>query len=259
MTADTQKQLFQMKGGTSKTARLIAKLNVLLSFPEAQVNLDEILHRFAALTAEMFDADDCAIILLKQDETLGLHSRSGFGKFSAIRIERPVKKLQAIAEPPITSGKIARTNGKLQYTRDAHKRSMFAAIMSNGKTIGVIHVHEPKNKHSFDLSDLRLLEISALSMAKSIRLIQLQTILNSRFIKIALALNSDNMTGPAQPILPQHPHQVSKIVAKSFYREMKKAGFGRSQIINAASEILSQLNDDVRKPREKNSNEVLAS
>jgi len=42
-------------------------------------------------------------------------------------------------------------------------------------------------------------------------------------------------------IVYQNPDQVVKILAKSFFKEMSKAGFGSDQIVRAASEIIDQL------------------
>ncbi|WP_304359524.1 hypothetical protein [Collimonas fungivorans] len=39
----------------------------------------------------------------------------------------------------------------------------------------------------------------------------------------------------------KHPHEAAKILAKSFFKEMTKAGFGASQIVCAASELIGQL------------------
>jgi hypothetical protein len=45
----------------------------------------------------------------------------------------------------------------------------------------------------------------------------------------------------------QNPDQVAKILAKSFYKEMTRAGFGPSQIVNAASEIIEQLSGSLNR------------
>jgi L-methionine (R)-S-oxide reductase len=37
------------------------------------------------------------------------------------------------------------------------------------------------------------------------------------------------------------------LLAKSFYREMKSAGFGPNQIVGAAGEIIDQLSASLRK------------
>jgi hypothetical protein len=45
----------------------------------------------------------------------------------------------------------------------------------------------------------------------------------------------------------QNPDQVAKILAKSFYKEMTRAGFGSSQIVNAATEIIAQLSGSLHR------------
>ncbi len=123
---------------------------------------------------------------------------------------------------------------------------MFCPIVSHGKTIGIIHVSEPKNKRYFNPGNLRLLEVVALVIAKLIQVIQLQNILNSRFAQIALAQSVNSATVKPLMIPAHHQNRIAKIVAKSFYREMKKAGFGPNQIIITASEILSHLSENLR-------------
>ncbi len=86
----------------------------------------------------------------------------------------------------------------------------------------------------------------ALVIAKLIQVIQLQNILNSRFAQIALAQSVNSATVKPLMIPAHHQNRIAKIVAKSFYREMKKAGFGPNQIIITASEILSHLSENLR-------------
>lgn len=47
--------------------------------------------------------------------------------------------------------------------------------------------------------------------------------------------------------LGECPHEMARIVARSFYREMTIAGFSQSQIIKVASEIISELSVSVRR------------
>ncbi|RMD51913.1 MAG: GAF domain-containing protein, partial [Nitrospirae bacterium] len=52
------------------------------------------------------------------------------------------------------------------------------------------------------------------------------------------------------------PERLAKLLAKTFYKEMVRAGFGPNHIINAASEIISLLNNNLNrcKKRLKNTN-----
>jgi hypothetical protein len=139
-------------------------------------------------------------------------------------------------------------HGETQRLEDASNRSMSWPIVSHSKTIGLIHVGEPKNERYFNPHDLKLLEVVALVIAKLIQVIQLQNILNSRFAQIALAQSVSNATVDPSMMPVHHQNRIAKIVAKSFYREMKKAGFGPNQIIITSSEILSELSVSLREP-----------
>jgi L-methionine (R)-S-oxide reductase len=135
---------------------------------------------------------------------------------------------------------------KSRHVKDASKRSMFCPIASHSNTIGVIHVRKPKTKRYFTARDLKLLEVVALVIAKLIQAIQLQNILNSRLAQIALAQSVNTATAQPPTMPPHHQNRIAAIIAKSFYREMKKAGFGPNQIIITASEILSELSEHLR-------------
>jgi hypothetical protein len=49
----------------------------------------------------------------------------------------------------------------------------------------------------------------------------------------------------------RNPDEVARILAKSFFKEMTGAGFGEAQIVQAASEIIGQLNSSVQRHRRR--------
>ena len=122
-----------------------------------------------------------------------------------------------------------------------------APIQASAKTIGALQIAEPRYKRAFSAEDLSLLELVALFVGKSLHILQLQNILNSRFTQIALAQEADRTIGSALAANGEDADRVAKILAKSFYREMAKAGFSSNQIIGAASEIISQLSSNLQK------------
>jgi L-methionine (R)-S-oxide reductase len=230
---------------------LIGKLNGLLSFPESQGNLNEILHRLEDLAAGLFDAVNCSVVLFAEEELEKSHphASAGFGKPASEVCERPSEKRTGVLGSVTVTGELLLTeHEKSRYAEDTSKRSMFCPIMSHGKTIGIIHVSKPKNQRYFDPHNLKLLEVVALVIAKVIHVIQLQNILNSRFVQIAMVQSVNSATVDPSMIPVHHQNRIAKIVAKSFYREMKKAGFGPNQIIITASEILGELSENLRKP-----------
>ena len=87
----------------------------------------------------------------------------------------------------------------------------------------------------------------ALFVGKAIQVVQLQNILKSRFAQVALMQFAERDIGSALAGAAQNPDQVARILARSFFKEMTRAGFGSSQIINAASEIVGQLSGSLRR------------
>ncbi len=120
-------------------------------------------------------------------------------------------------------------------------------IKINTRIIGVINVSDRINGRVFNLNDLNLLETVALFIGKSIQVIQLQKILDSRFVQLALAKETQINIDNSADIVLQHPNQVAKILAKTFYNELSRMGLDSSQIIIAASEIITQLDNNVQR------------
>ncbi|MDQ3185107.1 MAG: GAF domain-containing protein, partial [Pseudomonadota bacterium] len=100
---------------------------------------------------------------------------------------------------------------------------------------------------SFEPDDLNLLDVVALFIGKSIQAIQLQNVLNSRFAQMALIQEAQKNMGNSLESVLHNPDQIAKIMAKSFYKEMTRAGFGSGQIINVASDIIAQLNSHLQR------------
>jgi GAF domain-containing protein len=86
-------------------------------------------------------------------------------------------------------------------------RSLISAPISvDGRIIGVINVSDPELSRPFNLHDLSLLEMAALFIGKSIQVIQLQDVLNSRFAQLALAREAEATVGGAVAALSEHPN-----------------------------------------------------
>ena len=235
----------------------LAKLQDLSSFLESQGSLDDNLQQLAAMAANILNAENCSIMLLGDGEfeDLSLRVCANYGSLPAKAYREAVGKGQGISGHVIASGKSLLIEDiatsafakAARRTRDPRKSMISSPILINGKIIGVINVNAPKHARPFNLDDLNLLDIVALFVGKSIQVIQLQNVLNSRFAQFALLEDAGKTIESAMATVGQNPDQMAKIVAKSFYREMTKAGFGSGQIINAASEIISELSDNLRK------------
>lgn len=243
----------------------LAKLQDLSTFLESEGTLDENLYKLATMAAKILNAENCSIMLLNDDEfdELRLRVCANFGDLPASAYQSPVKLGEGISGHVVATGKslliedIAQSDfAKVARQLHDQRRSMISSpILINGKIIGVVNVNGSKHQRQFNLNDLNLLDIVALFIGRSIQVIQLQSILNSRFAQITLAAGADKTFGNALFAAAQNPDQMAKIVAKSFYREMTKAGFGSGQIINAATEIISELTQSLHKHRKRLKNQ----
>ncbi|SAL70280.1 hypothetical protein AWB74_04116 [Caballeronia arvi] len=128
-------------------------------------------------------------------------------------------------------------------TRD----KMFAVLALNGTAIGVVQVSGPQDRRRFDDHDLQLLRILGTLVTKAVEADRLQKLVASPFTRMTLRRASDQTIGDIVAQSVQNPGQLSKMLARSFYREMTRAGFNFNQIIGAATEIISELASNVRK------------
>ena len=126
-------------------------------------------------------------------------------------------------------------------------RVAFAPICYEGQDIGVLRIARADSHPIFDQHDLELTEIVTCFLGRSLQVTHMRNLLKSRFARVALAGNAgfENVDAMLRPA--SCPDQMVKLLARSFYREMRKAGFESPQIISAASEIISQLTDNLKK------------
>lgn len=106
---------------------------------------------------------------------------------------------------------------------------------------GSIPGKHPADGRQFSPEDLDTLRLFALFVGQSIQVVQLQNLLRSRFLHQAVAAELRESGGP-ETISPD-PAQLARIVAKSFYRELTKAGFSPRDIISTATEVISLLHE----------------
>jgi L-methionine (R)-S-oxide reductase len=121
---------------------------------------------------------------------------------------------------------------------------LVAAIVSGGKVVGTIDV---VRAGGFDDEAHGLFGLLVPLVAKSVEVIQLQTIVKSRFTQLSLARSNELAIREMMTGVMQHPNQMARILARSFYREMLNAGFTLNQILFAATEVISELSASLRK------------
>ncbi len=242
----------------------IDKLTRLSDFLEKQVDLDACLRELSAKAADILNSKNCSIMLLKEsDDEQGLKLRvfAHCGSLPEEAFRERMNVREGISGHVVATGKALLIedieNSQFSHAARRHYPSrclISAPIIMNKKVIGVIHVNTPKRKHIYNLEDLNLLNIVAMLVSKSIQVIQVQKLMQSQYTIFAMAERNKKELSSIAATACQDLDKVAKLLAKTFYREMSKAGFGPDHIIDAASEIISLLNDSVvrhKKRRER--------
>ncbi len=245
-------------GRTETTYSQLFRLIGLAAFLEQQESLDDCLDELSADAAGLLGVKNCSIMLFRRDETSGeltLRISSSYGDLTSEARNEEVKVNDGIV------GKVAASGRPLLVEDILHSEFLPLArrpatpgrsficvpILISGRVIGVINISNPQDERTFDHSDLCLANIFALLVGKSLQVSQLQSLLRSRYAQLALLKESHELTTGHLLTGKGDTEQMVKIFAKTFYREMTRAGFGRDHIIKAATEIISLLSDSLHR------------
>ncbi|WP_296951481.1 GAF domain-containing protein [uncultured Massilia sp.] len=223
----------------------------------ASGTLEENLERQAAMAAALAGAASCSIMLLGsgtgEDMRMSVYARHG--PVPAAAREASVARGEGIAGRVLASGEallvadIASSGlaGLARRDGPAGGSLICAPIRIDGRIVGVVNVAGDPGQAPFDETALRLIEVAALWIGKSIQVQQLQRVLDSRFAQLALLQEAQQKVGESVRTAYRNPEDVARILARSFFREMTRAGFESGQIVNAASELIDQLNRHLHK------------
>ena len=123
-------------------------------------------------------------------------------------------------------------------------------IVVGKHVIGVINQSARLGSPPFDESDLGLAEIVATLIGKSVQVERLQTLIRSRVAQMSLAKEEKEVVARlTDGTIP--PARVAKLLAKSFFRDLASAGFDPGQIIEAASEIIVLVSNDINRYKKR--------
>jgi len=234
----------------------LIKLQDLSKFLE-QSSLDDNLRHLAEMTAKILAAENCSIMLLNDGEGKNLRMSicASYGPLPAAAYKESIAKGEGIAGRVVATGLSLLiediTNSEFakwaRRANDPRNSLISSPVTINTRIVGVVNISGREQGGAFNLADLNLLDVVALFIGKSIQVVQLQTILNSRFAQMALVQEANTNLADTLSSITQSTDQVAKIMAKSFYKEMERAGFSSGQIINAASEIIDQLSGNLQR------------
>jgi L-methionine (R)-S-oxide reductase len=234
------------------------KLVGLSSFLEQQASLDESLEEIVAKSAAILNTRNCSIMLFRDDEQgegVSLRMFAKYGEFpqkastEAVKVNKGIAGMVAASAQPL----LVQDIGKSEFLplarrpESSSKTFICVPIIIGGKVIGVLNVSNPADNRSFDKNDLNLSVFVTLLIGRSVQVIQLQNLLKSKFAQMAVVQEARNVMGESFSLNDYDAEVLVKVLSKSFYREMTSAGFTRNHIVNAATEIISQLSESISK------------
>jgi len=221
--------------------------------------LEENLHQQAVMAAALLDAASCSIMLLNsgegEDVRMAMYARHG--ELPAAAQQASVAPGEGIAGRVLASGEalvvadLAHSEFAALARRPAEEGTsvVCAPIRIDGKIVGVINAASRPGQPQFGETELRVLDVAALFIGKAIQVQQLQRLLDSRFAQLALLQEAQQKVGESMRTAYRNPEDVARILARSFFREMTRAGFESGQIVSAASELIGQLNAHLQNGR----------
>jgi GAF domain-containing protein len=242
----------------------MVKLVDFASVLEEQTNLEDGLQELAVLTAQILKTRRCSIMLLSEagateEQVACLKVFTHYGNLPPSAYAEVTPLNQGVAGYVAATGTpllieditLSKFAPAARYPDSESKSLMSAPIFWGEQTIGTINVSNPIEKTCFSGSDLDVLKLIALFVGKSVHIAQLQTILRSKFIQMAVISDFAERQVPMSVSLNPNPTKLAKIVAKSFFRELTQAGFGANQIIEIATEVLNLLQSSLGKYKQR--------
>jgi GAF domain-containing protein len=238
----------------------LGRLHDLAVFVGAEEDLRTHLQELVDLAASVTDAATCSIMLLSEGEheaprlkvwgsTEGLPSSAwneapGCGESIAGRVLEQCAPLLVADIETSEFAALARRRSDLGVS------FICTPITVGTKIIGVMNLSSQLGFPPFDDSDLRSAEIVATLIGKSVQVERLQTLIRSRVAQASLAKEEKEvvarLTNGTEP-----PVRIARLLAKSFFRDLASAGFDPSQIIEAASEIIALVSNDINRYKKR--------
>lgn len=225
-------------------------LTSLSHFLDHQAQCDPALKELANLIGQTLDSDHCSIMLVKHSANgtairLRLCAHSGSVPAAAYAAtDTPSPILQQVLESgePLLVEDIKQSPFAMRANAEGGFLSV--PLRVDDDIIGIINISHRAYARIYQQHDLEIAAVLSLYVAKSLQLLHLEGILQSRFAIAQLAKQPDHQQLNSSEFT-RHPEKVARLLARSFFDELNRAGIGNDHMISAISEIISQLNQQM--------------
>ncbi len=248
--------MFVPNGKTSARAlnashKIFAGFNRLFDFHE---DLDGLLQTAARMLAENLSLQRCVITWLAEDRVTmwvrAKYSRNGFSHAAP-----NMETASGVAEEGYHYGVLeaAFEPGSEQRNGATVPPQITAPLRVNNQIIGYVSGSHGKQPHF----DAELFHAQCELVGRAVEFVHMRQMLASRYVSAAAGKAASGEYGNAQTLdacvlqSVQNPERVARIIARSFYKDLRKAGFAAKQILLIASEIIGHLSEAFHKTKAK--------
>ncbi|RDE24787.1 GAF domain-containing protein [Motiliproteus coralliicola] len=235
----------------------ITELVGLSSYLEQQDSLEASLRELTGMVSHLLRVSNCSIMLLNGEEDKAsprLRVLAHHGCLPEEAYDEPVDMDRSISGKVVGSGEALVVSEIFDspFAVAARRPSesgdggfISCPLLIKDKVVGVLNVSTPMDGRTLGHDDLEAVTIVALLVSKSIQVLQLNSLLQSNFIQ--LALSREIQMNPSHTVMQiaNNGDKMAKVLAKSFFIEMRNAGFSSDHIVKSATEIISLLSSDI--------------
>lgn len=237
-------------------AALLLRLQALQELFKPHESLPALLEHAAALAADWFGAPRSAITLLA-DDGANVRLRVDWNRAqAALGLHSGWRE----ACPPHEGNGHPRTPGVVvKPGREQQEFALRHEIRLRDRVLGYLHLG--RREPAAGEPDRGLIEVFCAYLGCAIEQLQMRHTLASTYARVALRKRSKQEKAQADSLSAhvlssvQNPEAVAKIIARSFYRDLRKAGFETKQILVVASEIIRKLNEALYRTQAKTGEE----
>lgn len=229
--------------GERAANRLQGPLDALRRLWGPHEGVDALLQDATGVVLELLGARYCSVVWLDEDRsTLRVRAR-----------RHRVEDAPCADEDAQAVAFVARSD-----EGPAAGDALAAALRMGEQTVGYLYARSGTGRGGRAPSmDRTLFDALADHLALAIETQHLRQLLASRYATIALSRSGHGDAAESSALdvnflsAVTHPEKVARIIARSFYKDLRKAGFETKQILVVASELIDSLNVALRRTKAK--------
>ncbi|KAA3619433.1 MAG: hypothetical protein DWQ05_01560 [Calditrichaeota bacterium] len=231
---------------------------------ERNDDLNQLLSKATQIVTQLLNVDECQILWLGENDDQLMQKASFYCNLNQkddLPQEHVQKKLLETHEiQQIITPRFQRTDASSVIENKPDK--IFEALYIDGQQVGYVVVPKNSMNEKQPISGQRkFITAIARQISHAIEMQKMRQLLSTNYAIFALKQDSNNRNASGDEFRSrvlesvQKPEKVAKIVARSFFKDLRKAGFEVKQILVVASEIIENLNEVLRKTRQRRENE----